>query len=220
MHADEVDIDAELVARLVASQFPAWADLPVEEVASADTVNAIYRLGNELMVCLPRAHTYATDVVDDLQVLVPLAGRLPLEIPTILAIGRPAQSYPFPWGIYRWIDGTSWSTRPTEDLNEAAEDLARFALALQAVDPSGAPGCDRFRMLWDRQPHRRVLDGVEPLPGGGAHCLPPGLGGGRGHLDPGSGLGTPARGHGLRLLPGVEPRVRRQCLEHASGGLG
>ena len=141
MHADEVDIDAGLVARLVALQFPAWADLPVEEVASAGTVNAIYRLGPELMVRLPRAHTYTTDVHDDLQVLVPLAGRLPLEIPTIEEMGLPAEGYPFVWGIYRWIEGQAWSTGPPDDLDQASDDLAAFVIALQGLDPTGArPG--------------------------------------------------------------------------------
>ncbi len=138
MHGDEVDIDTDLVVRLVASQFPAWAGLPVEEVPSAGTVNGIYRLGPDLIIRLPRSHTYATDVEDDLKVLVPLAGRLPLEIPTILAIGRPGEGYPFRWGVYRWIDGTSWSARPPEDLYQAAEDLAGFVRSLQALDPSGA----------------------------------------------------------------------------------
>lgn len=53
MHADEVDIDAGLVHRLLLVQFPHWADLPIERLASGGTVNAIYRLGDELTVRLP-----------------------------------------------------------------------------------------------------------------------------------------------------------------------
>jgi aminoglycoside phosphotransferase (APT) family kinase protein len=40
MHADEVDIDGDLVARLIADQFPEWAGLPIRPVASAGTVHA------------------------------------------------------------------------------------------------------------------------------------------------------------------------------------
>ena len=56
MHAGEVDTDASLVRRLLAAQFPQWGDLPIEPVASAGTVNAIYRLGDDMVVRLPRIH--------------------------------------------------------------------------------------------------------------------------------------------------------------------
>ena len=54
MHADEIDTDASLVRRLLASQFPQWADLSIERVSSGGTDNAIYRLGDDLAVRLPR----------------------------------------------------------------------------------------------------------------------------------------------------------------------
>ena len=50
MHADEVDIDAALVARLLTGQFPDWAGLPIEPVASSGTDNAMFRLGPDLVV--------------------------------------------------------------------------------------------------------------------------------------------------------------------------
>jgi aminoglycoside phosphotransferase (APT) family kinase protein len=137
LHDDEIDVDIELVRGLVAAQFPRWAELSLTEVASAGTVNAIYRLGPEFMVRLPRAHRFAKDVESDLEVLVPLAGRLPLPIPEILAMGTPTVDYPFAWGVYRWIEGQSWSTQPPDDLHRAASDLADFVQSLQAVDPTG-----------------------------------------------------------------------------------
>src|SRR5207249_2738324 len=54
MHIDEVDTDASLVRRLLAAQFPQWADLPIEPVPSAGTDNALYRLGDDIVVRLPR----------------------------------------------------------------------------------------------------------------------------------------------------------------------
>jgi aminoglycoside phosphotransferase (APT) family kinase protein len=50
MHADEVDADVRLVRRLLATQFPKWAALPIERVASAGTDNALFRLGRDAMV--------------------------------------------------------------------------------------------------------------------------------------------------------------------------
>ncbi|WP_208025926.1 hypothetical protein [Amycolatopsis acidicola] len=60
MHANEADIDEELVRRLVAGQFPAWADLPIEAVASSGTDNAMYRLGADPAVRLPRTRLRRT----------------------------------------------------------------------------------------------------------------------------------------------------------------
>lgn len=54
LHADEVHTDADLVRRMVAAQFPHWAELPIEPVRSAGTDNTIYRLGNDLALRPPR----------------------------------------------------------------------------------------------------------------------------------------------------------------------
>jgi aminoglycoside phosphotransferase (APT) family kinase protein len=53
MHDDEADIDDALVRRLLTAQFPQWADLPIKRVASDGTVNAMYRLGEDMAVRLP-----------------------------------------------------------------------------------------------------------------------------------------------------------------------
>jgi len=54
MHSDELDIDAALVARLIAAQFPQWADLPIVKAPSAGTDHAMYRLADDMVVRLPR----------------------------------------------------------------------------------------------------------------------------------------------------------------------
>jgi aminoglycoside phosphotransferase (APT) family kinase protein len=56
MHTDELHTDAALVRRLLAGQFPQWAALPIAPVASAGTDNALYRLGDDMVVRLPRIH--------------------------------------------------------------------------------------------------------------------------------------------------------------------
>jgi len=50
MRANEVYVDASLVGRLLAAQFPQWADLSIKPVHSAGTDNAIYRLGEHMAV--------------------------------------------------------------------------------------------------------------------------------------------------------------------------
>ena len=139
MHADEVDIDAGLVRRLLAAQFPQWADLPVAAVPSAGTVNAIYRLGDAMAVRLPRVQQYARDLEKEYEWLPRLAPHLPLAIPEPLAMGMPGEGYEWRWGIYRWLKGEIWATNDVRDLREAADDLARFISALRGIDTAGAP---------------------------------------------------------------------------------
>ena len=94
MHADEVDTDASLVRRLLKEQFPRWADLPIERLKSAGTDNAIYRLGDDMAVRLPRIHWAIEQVDKEHQWLPRLAPLLPLAIPAPLAKGAPGEGYP------------------------------------------------------------------------------------------------------------------------------
>ena len=144
MHADEVDIDVHLVRHLIAAQFPQWGDLPIEPVPSAGTVNAIYRLGDDMVVRLPRVHRWAAALEKEYHWLPKLAPHLPLRVPEPVAKGHPASWYPFSWAIYRWIDGQPYADELVDDEHQAAKDLARFVVELRRIDPViGAPRCGR-----------------------------------------------------------------------------
>jgi aminoglycoside phosphotransferase (APT) family kinase protein len=131
MHADELDLDVELVRALLAEQFPAWVDLPVERIEPSGTDNAIFRLGNELAVRLARRDGPTADEVDR---LTRLAGLLPVELPLQVARGRPGAGYPWFWSVIRWLEGET----PLLS-NVPAHELADFITALQRVDATGAP---------------------------------------------------------------------------------
>ena len=105
MHAGEVDTDPSLVRRLLAAQFPHWAGLPIEPVASAGTDNAIYRVGDELAVRLPRISWATGQVAREQRWLPLLAPLLPVAIPVPLAQGEPGEGYPWNWSVYRWLKG-------------------------------------------------------------------------------------------------------------------
>lgn len=139
MHADEADIDAPLVRRLLTAQFPQWARLPVERVASSGTDNALYRLGTDLAVRLPRIAGAAGQVEKDLRLLPHLAPHLPLTVPAPLGIGAAGEGFPWTWGIYKWLDGDEATLDRLADPCAAAKELARFFLALQSVDTAGEP---------------------------------------------------------------------------------
>jgi aminoglycoside phosphotransferase (APT) family kinase protein len=143
MHDGEVGIDAGLVRRLVTTQFPRLAGLPVSAVQSTGTVNAIYRLGDHLCTRLPRVQGYADDLENECRWLPWLAPQLPLRIPEPVAQGRPASGYPFPWAIYRWTDGQPYAEELVADERQAARDLARFVAELRTIDPAAAPAAGR-----------------------------------------------------------------------------
>lgn len=139
MHADEVNIDRSLVARLLAGQFPQWADWPLSPVQSAGTDNAIYRLGDELAVRLPRVAGASGQVDTEHRWLPRLAPHLPLAIPVPLALGQPGEGYPWPWSVCRWQIGKDAQIRRPTDLGQVARDLADFITALQRINVVGWP---------------------------------------------------------------------------------
>ena len=143
MHADEVHTDGSLVQRLVATQFPRWAGLRTARVPSAGTDNALYRLGSDMLVRLPRIHWAVEDVHKEQRWLPKLAPHLPYEIPTPLAMGRPAEGYPWHWSIYRWIEGEPPSVDALEDAPSLATEVASFVSALHRLDTAGAPRASR-----------------------------------------------------------------------------
>ncbi len=77
LHAGEIDISAGLAARLIAEQFPHWAGLPVRPVSSAGTECVLYRLGDELVIRLPRRPGESLDAILTYGVLSRLAPLLP-----------------------------------------------------------------------------------------------------------------------------------------------
>lgn len=140
--AAEVHIDTRLVRRLVATQFPQWADLSLTPVDAAGWDNCVYRLGTELAVRLPRRALGAAHLQRERRWLPVLAPRLPLPVPVPLAEGVPAEGYPWPWTVCRWLAGKSAAVQPVGDLGQAAVVLARFVTALQLIDPAGGPGSE------------------------------------------------------------------------------
>jgi len=142
MHEDEIDIDATLAARLVAAQFPQWAELPLRPVEPAGTDNAIFRLGDTLTIHLPRIRWAITQPEKEHEWLPTLAPHLSLAIPVPLALGEPAHGYPWRWSVCTWLPGDIATPDRLGHPHETAADLARFLLEIQAIDPAGGPPPD------------------------------------------------------------------------------
>jgi aminoglycoside phosphotransferase (APT) family kinase protein len=132
MHADELDVDVDLVRSLLAAQFPHWADLPLERVSEEGTDNAIFRLGDAMSVRLPRIRWAAGQAERDHRVLTRLAPHLPVAIPRSLAVGEPGEGYPWRWAVHTWLRGDPARVVPVDD-------LVRLVAALRRIDTDGAP---------------------------------------------------------------------------------
>ncbi|MEU9506997.1 aminoglycoside phosphotransferase family protein [Micromonospora sp. NPDC048170] len=141
MHADQVDVTVDVVAALVADQFPLWRDRPVRPVTSYGTVNVLFRLGDDIVLRFPLRPGLDPELREDLrreqENVRRLAPHVPLPVPEPLALGEPGEGYPGPWSAYRWIPGETASDRSIGDPVGFARDLAGFVRALHDVDTGG-----------------------------------------------------------------------------------
>lgn len=132
-------IDDDLVRRLIARQFPQWAGLAVERFPSGGTVNAMYRLGDSMVVRMPLVQGGAKDVSMEQEWLPRLSARLPTAIPEVLGAGEPAEGYPWPWSVCRWRAGENPEAGALSEPVLLAKDLAGFVAAMRSITLPGAP---------------------------------------------------------------------------------
>jgi len=139
MHPDEIDIDAHTVRRLLRVQFPEWAELPITRLPSPGTVNAMFRLGDHMLVRAPFVPMGAAGIELEARCLPRLAPQLPVAIPEVLGVGGPDLGYPCPWLVLRWLPGTCPVPGELSDGEGLARDFAAFLAALRQVDTTDAP---------------------------------------------------------------------------------
>lgn len=133
------EITTDLVATLVADQFPQWADLPVTPVPRQGWDNRTFRLGTELSVRLPSGPGYVAAVEKEHRCLPVLAAHLPLPVPEPVATGRPTADYPHPWSVRRWLAGDTLLDTPDVDRLRLARDLGGVLTVLRAVPAGDGP---------------------------------------------------------------------------------
>jgi aminoglycoside phosphotransferase (APT) family kinase protein len=137
------DITADLVRRLVADQFPAWADLPVTPVPRQGCDNRTFRLGDDLTARLPSGPGYAAAVEKEDRWLPALAEHLPIPVPEPVAAAAPSEAYPHPWSVRRWLPGDTLEQTPDLDRVQFADDLGKVLTALYAAPTAGGPAAGR-----------------------------------------------------------------------------
>jgi len=136
--AAEIDITESLVRALLRSQHADLADEPLEVLANGWD-NVIVRLGEELLVRLPRRELASQLMHNEQRWLPSLAPMLPLPISSPVRIGTPTAEYPWPWTISRWFPGRSALTEAPTDPLAAAQALGEFVAALHVPAPPEAP---------------------------------------------------------------------------------
>lgn len=141
MHADQVDVTASMVRCLVDDQFPSWRHLPLRAVASGGTVNAIFRVGEDLAARLPlRAQDHdevRAWLESESRAALELAAWSPVPSPVPVALGAPGYGYPLPWVVQTWLPGRDAAVEDPAGSFAFAQDLARFIASLRAADTRG-----------------------------------------------------------------------------------
>jgi len=141
MHADQLAVPARTVSRLVGAQFPRWRDRPVRPVASAGTVNAIFRIGDTLTARFPLQPQDPAAARDWLEREAAsareLLGRTRFPTPEPVGIGEPGFGYPMPWSVQTWLPGVVATDRDPGESVTFALDLAEFIQGVRAIDTHG-----------------------------------------------------------------------------------
>jgi hypothetical protein len=176
-YADQVEIDVVLVHRLVSTQFPQWADLPVRPVENSGWDNRTFRLGDHLSVRLPSAERYAPLVEKEHRWLSRLAPLLPLSIPVPLAMGVPGDDYPWHWSVYWWLEGENATIEGIADLTRFATTLVEFSPPCSgSMPPTGRPPASTT-FIAARLPRFMTMIPGEPFGPSGADRYRGGYGG-------------------------------------------
>ena len=141
MHDDQVDVTTDIVATLIEDQFPQWSGKAIRLLASTGTVNAIFRIGDDLCARFPLRLTDAGEALavleQEAQASAELAQVSPFPVPEPLALGKPGAGYPMPWSVQTWLPGTVASDADPSGSDAFAEDLAAFIAALRKAETRG-----------------------------------------------------------------------------------
>ena len=132
---------------------PHYVDLPVRRLDSSGSTNALFRLGEDLLVRLPRQPGGSAAIAKEAKWLPVLGPSLPVGVPEVVAVFEPDCDYPEHWSVVRWIDGehpevVTPKTPADPRRGDLAVDLAKVVNALGLLEvPSEAVGDPALQLV-------------------------------------------------------------------------
>jgi aminoglycoside phosphotransferase (APT) family kinase protein len=139
MHENEIDIDKSLVYNLLKSQCPHWANLPLKTIPSSGTDNALFRLGNNYVVRLPRIDWATASINKEFEWLPKIARSLNIPISEPVFKGQSDKDYPWSWIVTKWNEGHSPDFEKENEYLLLAKELADFLNQLHGIKLSDGP---------------------------------------------------------------------------------
>jgi len=141
MHANQLTVPLPTVRNLVDERFPAWRELPIREVVSHGTVNALFRIGDRLLARFPLEprdiESARRWLQSEAQAARELLGRTRFPTPEPVALGEPGAGYPLPWSVQTWLPGTVATDEDPGESVAFAHDLAEFIHGVRVIDTRG-----------------------------------------------------------------------------------
>lgn len=157
LHADELPIDLALVRDLVDRAFPEYADLELGVANDSGSSNALFRLGPDLVVRLPRQPGGGASVDKEASWLPFVAARVTVDVPAVIGVAEPDLGYPERWAITTWLPGRRPPRSGDGGTRALAHDLARFLTELRGMEvPDRADGDET--LSWYRGGRLEELD--------------------------------------------------------------
>ena len=139
MHENELNVSEELVRSLLVEQCPEWAKLPLQRIQSSGTDNALYRLGKELVVRLPRIDWAVNSIQKEYSWAPKIAKQLSTSISTPIFCGKQNTNFPWPWLVIKWNDGENPEFEQENEYNDLAVDLAQFLNEFHSIKLKNGP---------------------------------------------------------------------------------
>jgi aminoglycoside phosphotransferase (APT) family kinase protein len=141
MHVGQLTVAARTVRELLDDQFPTWRELPIKDIGSRGTVNALFRIGDQLVARFPLESGDVAStrrwLESEAEAARLLLGRTRFRTPEPVALGEPGAGYPLPWSVQTWVPGTVAMDEDPGESVAFARDLAEFIRAVRAIDTHG-----------------------------------------------------------------------------------
>ncbi len=161
LHDDDLDVDEALVRRLVDAGFPAFSGLAIAPLTTTGSTNALFRLGTEFLIRLPRQPGGSEAIVKEARWLPYLAERLTAPVPEVVAVGEPALDYPEHWLVTGWTEGAT-PTVPSRS-TALARDLGRFVIELSDAPVPPEASADPALSWYRGQPLTDFVEDFDTL---------------------------------------------------------